>query len=210
MENKKIICFDVNGTLIEVDSWAMFEESKQHLKEIFNKYNKGEISINGFWDDVVSAFKKTGRANREFIYGFWMANDYFKEGAEDLVSYLKAKGYKIYLISCSVDACLEPLAQKLGVDGFYAGSHLIFDEKGELLRIESECDGSPFKKKKLEELAQKERVDVRDIVFVGDSDNDIGVFKMTGRGIAMGGDNEELVKNSWKQVEILSQIKEIL
>ncbi len=210
MEDKKIICFDVNGTLIDADSWGMFEESKQELKDIFNRYEKGDISINGLWEGMVSAFRKTGKASKEFICGFWAANNYFKEGAEDLISYLKSKKYKIYLISCSVGECLEPLSRKLSLDGFYAGSHLVFDDKGELVKIESECDGRPFKKEKLEELARKEGVDVRDIVFVGDGENDIGVFKMTGRGIAVDGDNEELVKNSWKQVDSLSEIKGIL
>lgn len=210
----KIICFDVNGTLVEESSWEIFAQGdkaiEKQIDDIFDGYYSRKISIDEVWRGLVSTLKKTGRANRDFIYNCWDQFITFKEGAEDLIVYLKEKEYKIYLISCSIDISLECMVKKLDIDGFYAGSHLIFDSLGDLERITSECGkGREFKKEKLKELAQKEGIDVGDVVFVGDGDNDIGVFEMTKRGIAMG-ENEKLLNCSWKQIKSLKEIKNIL
>lgn len=210
----KVICFDVNGTLVEESSWEIFaqgdKEVERQIDDIFDGYYSRKISIDEVWKGMVSMLKNAKRANREFIYGCWEKSNTFKDGAEEVISYLKEKGYRIYLISCSIDVSLEIMANKLKVDGFYAGSHLIFDSLGDLERITSECGkGKEFKKEKLKELAQKEGIDVQEIVFVGDGDNDIGVFEMTKHGIAMG-DNEKLLDCSWKQTQSLREIKEIL
>jgi phosphoserine phosphatase len=211
----KIICFDVNGTLVEESSWEIFAQGDQSIErkinDIFDGYYSKKISIAEVWGGLVSILKKTGRANKGFVYSCWDQANTFKEGAEEVISYLKEKGYKIYLISCSIDVSLECMVKKLGLDGFYAGSHLVFDSLGELEQITSECGkGREFKKEKLKELAAKEGVSVEDIIFVGDGDNDIGVFEMTKHGIAMGDKNEKLLNCCWKQINNLIEIKNIL
>lgn len=46
--------------------------------------------------------------------------------------------------------------------------------------------------------------------FVGDSENDIAVFKATGRGIAVHPFKEQLESLAWKKIDSLEQIKKIL
>jgi len=212
---KKIICFDVNGTLVKENSWDIFTYGKPDIdKEIevaFLCYYKKEINIDEMWKRMVVSLRKTGRANSKFIENCWDVTSTFNEGAEDIIEYLKEKGYKIYLISCSIDVYLDCMVQKLNLDGYYAGSHLIFDKDGELESITSECIKSrEYKEIKLRELAEREGVEVEDIIFVGDGDNDVEVFKMTKRGIAMDTDNEELLDYAWKKVESLGEIQDIL
>ncbi len=212
---KNIICFDVNGTLVKENSWEIFtcgdELIEKEIKEIFDGYYSGKTSIDDAWKRLVITLKKTGRANKDFVYNCWDKTSTFKEGAEEIINYLKKKRYKIYLISCSIDVYLECIVKSLALDGFYAGSHLIFDSLGELAEITSDCmKGREFKKEKLRELAEKEGVSVEDIIFVGDGDNDVGVFEMTKHGIAMGNSNEKLLNCSWKQVNNLREIKEII
>lgn len=211
---KKIICFDVNGTLIEEKSWEILtcgrKDIEEKIEKTFNLYFKNEIKIDEAWATLVKILKRAGMSSRDYIYSCWNNGGNFKEGAEEIISYLKDKGYKIYLVSCSIDAYLNHITRKMDLDGVYSGSHLIFDDTGELISIESECmEGRGFKKECLEKLAQEEEVDVKNIIFVGDGDNDVGVFKMTEHGIAMG-KQKELIDSSWKQVDNLLQIKEIL
>lgn len=210
----KIICFDVNGTLVEESSWEIFtsgdEIIEKEIEEIFNGYYSGKTLLDDAWSALVSVLKRTGKANKDFVCNCWDKASTFKEGTEEVINYLKDKGYKVYLISCSIDIYLKCMTEKLLLDGFYAGSHLIFDELGELEKITSDCvQGKGFKKEKLKELAEKEKVGIEDIIFVGDGDNDIGVFEMTKHGIAMGG-NPKLLNCSWKQISNLKEIKEIL
>jgi len=211
----KIICFDVNGTLVKENSWEIFtcgkKDIEKEIEEVFINYYKKEISIDEMWKKMVVLLKKTGRANKGFVENCWDVASTFKDGAEEIVEYLKEKGYKIYLISCSIDVYLECLVNKLNLDGYYAGSHLVFDEKGELEKITSECIKSrEYKELKLRELAEKEGAKIEDIIFVGDGDNDVEVFKMTRRGIAMDTNNEELLEYAWKKIDNLGQIQDIL
>jgi phosphoserine phosphatase len=210
----KLICFDVNGTLVEESSWEIFAQGdemiEKEINNIFDGYYLGKIPINEVWEGMISMLKEKGRANKEFICDCWEKANTFKEGTEEVINYLKEKGYKIYLISCSIDVSLEIMVKKLQIDGFYAGSHLVFDNHGQLEKITSECGrGKEFKKEKLIELAKQENINVEDIVFVGDGDNDIGVFEMTKRGIAMG-DNKKLLDCSWKLIKSLREIRNIL
>lgn len=212
---KKVICFDVNGTLVEENSWELFTQGdkliEKEIEEIFKGYYSGKKLIDDAWGELVVLLKRTGRSNKDFIHSCWVQSNTFKEGARDIVKYLKEKEYQVYLISCSIDIYLECIVEELKIDGFYAGSHLIFDSSGELNKITSECvKGREYKKEKLKELAEKENVAIEDIIFVGDGDNDIGVFEMTKHGIAMGDQNEKLLNCSWKKIKSLTEIKDIL
>jgi len=209
-DKKKIICFDANGTIIDEDTWAMFGDNKEEIDDALADYGDKKISIAELWDKMTQIFRSTGMATADFIYEYWRNNCNLKNGAEDLIDYLKKKGYKIYLISCSIEPCLKSITEALSLDGFFAGSHLVFDANGELERIESECSDKLFKEKKIKELAKTENVDVREIIFVGDGYNDIGAFEATGKGIAINSDIPDLLAISWKQVRELSEIKDIL
>ena len=211
---KKIICFDVNGTLVDQNSWDIFtssEEIEKKLKDIFDDYNNNKILLRDFWDQVALVFKSTGNANIEYIRNHFDDANVLKEGAEDLINYLKEKGYKIYLISCSIDIYLEELTRKLKLDGFFAGTKFIFDENGELLSIESECfENKNFKEEKVRKVAEENNAEIEDIIFVGDGKNDIGAFKITKNGIAIDSEVEELRNIAWKNVKQLKEIKNIL
>lgn len=211
---KKIICFDVNGTLVDQNSWDIFtfsEEIEKKLKDIFDDYENNKIPLRDFWDQVALVFKSIGNANIEYIRNHFDDANVLKEGAEDLINYLKEKGYKIYLISCSIDIYLEELTRKLKLDGFFAGTKFIFDENGELLSIESECfEDKNFKEEKVRKVAEENNAEIEDIVFVGDGKNDIGAFKITKNGIAIDSKVEELRNIAWKNVKQLKEIKNIL
>ncbi|KUK49900.1 MAG: HAD-superfamily hydrolase, subfamily IIB [Parcubacteria bacterium 33_209] len=212
---KKIICFDVNGTLVDQSSWEIFtsgeKEVEQELKNLFDNYYNNKISLRDFWEKMALTLKATGNANMEYICNHSDDINTLKDGAEDLISYLKDKGYKIYLISCSIDIFLEKLTQKLKLDGFYAGTKFTFNEDGELLSIESECfKNKNFKEEKIREIAKDNNAEIEDIVFVGDGKNDIGAFEITKNGIAIDSKVEELRNIAWKNIKELREIKDIL
>ncbi|MFA5755189.1 MAG: HAD-IB family phosphatase [Candidatus Paceibacterota bacterium] len=208
----KIICFDVNGTLVEESPWDTFSlkgEAKENFKKVFNDFYDNKVGVDFLWEEVVSILKKDGKGNKEYILNSSKPMEHLKEGAEDLIKYLKEKGYKIYLISCSVDIYLEKLCKGLLIDGFYAGTNFSFDGE-ELTTIESDCTENDFKEKRLKELANKEKIDIEDIFFVGDGFNDIGAFKLTGKGIAIDSNVKELNNIAYQKIKKLKEIKNIL
>jgi len=213
MENIKLVCFDVDETLVDGISWWMLTEalgcSLEKAFNIFNQAKEGKISFREGERLFTKMFEESGNATKEFINNFFESID-VKPGAKDLISYLKQKGYLIYLISGGINIYVNSIARKLGVNGFYSNSSLEFDKKGVLQGIHYRENQKVVKVEQLQELIRKIGIDMNNVVFIGDSDNDIDVFRATKHGIAVSTSDEELKKVSWKTVNSLSEIKNIL
>lgn len=233
----KVVCFDVDGTLVEGNSWFYLTKGlggseKEHLK-IFHQFKKGKISLENAERLLLEMWRKSNKRSKRIMRRAFSAflkmkfylkrNEITKEKVKkifsevklkpevkEVISYLKEKGYKIYLVSGAIDIYVEEIARKLKVDGFYASSSLGFDEKGILNRIYYQVNQGEAKVRQLEEIAKSLNISLKEIVFVGDSDNDIDAFKITRHGIAVNSLNEELNKLAWKRISSLEEIKNIL
>jgi len=213
MENIKLVCFDLDGTLVDGTSWLILSEglgwSSEGASDVFKQARKGEISFIEAERIFTTTYQKSGKANKPFIEEIFNSVEIKKE-AKDLISYLKEKGYTIYLISGAINMYVESVARKLGVDGFYANSTLEFDNQGALQKINYRDNQGEVKVEQLKILVKKLGINISQVVFVGDSENDIEVFKATKHGIAIHSFNEELKKISWRVVDSLLEIKNIL
>ena len=213
MENIKLVCFDVDETLVNGTSWWMLTKalgcSLENASEIFNQAKEGKISFREGERLFTKMFQESSNATREFIKNFFESID-VKPEARDLISYLKEKEYLIYLISRAIDIYVESVARKLGADGFYANSFLEFNNKGILQNIHYRENQAEVKLEQLQDLIGKVGININQVVCIGDSENDIEIFKATKHGIAVSTSDEELKKVSWKSVNSLSEIKNIL
>jgi HAD superfamily PSPase-like hydrolase len=213
MNKFKLICFDVDRTLVDGLSWLLLTEglncSTQKHIDIFYRAKEGEISFAEGERMLTKMYQESGNAKKEFIRELFSKVE-VKSEAEETISYLKEKGYKIYLISGAIDMYVEEIANKLKVDGFYANSSLDFDNKGVINKIHYRDNQGEVKVEQLRKLIKQLKIEMDEVVFIGDSENDIEVFQETGHGIAINASNEELKAAAWKNISSLSQIKGIL
>jgi len=72
MENIKLVCFDVDGTLVNGTSWLILSEglgwSSKEALDIFNRAKKGEISFIEAERIFTTTYQKSCKANRSFSY----------------------------------------------------------------------------------------------------------------------------------------------
>lgn len=213
MEKIELVCFDVDGTLVDGNSWLILAESlgcsSQNAFDIFGRCQRGEITFTEGEKLLTKMYQNSGNANKTFIKNLFDSVDIRSE-ARDLISYLRKKGYKIYLISGAIDIYVESVTKKLNVDGFYANSSLEFDSEGVLQKINYRESQGEIKVEQLRNLVNNLGINIEQVVFVGDSENDIEVFKTTKHGITFYNSPEELKKVSWKIVNSLSEIKGLL
>ena len=216
MKEVKLVCFDVDGTLIDfsMNSYSALADglgwSSAEAFVIFEQAKKGEVCFREAEKFFVKEYSEGGNANRFFIKEIFNKKVKIPKEAKDLVFYLKEKGYLVYLISGSIDIFVEIIAQKIKADGFYANASMEFDDRGYLKKINYRENQGEIKVEQLKELIKKLGIDMSQVVFVGDAKNDIEAFKITKQGIAINSSNEELKRIAWKRVNSLEEIKTIL
>jgi len=182
--------------------------TKEH-SDIYLRCKKGEITFVEGLKILEEAYHSSINANKNFINDLFNKTE-IKGEVKDLISYLKRKGYFIYLISSSIDIYVGLVAERIGADGFYANSSLEFDKEGNLKKIIYRENEGELKVEHLRDLIKKLGITMDQVVFIGDSDNDIEAFEATKQGIAVNSSSDKLKKVSWKIVHSLEEIKSIL
>lgn len=214
MAKNKLVCFDVDGTLVEEkSSWLTITEglgfSVEEVISIYGAAMNEKISFAEGEKRVADIYRSGGKATKENIWEIFSRVP-LRAQAMETIGYLKGKGYDIWLISGAVDVYVESVAKKIGAAGFYAHASLEFNYQGVLSKIHYSSNQNPWKAEIIQKIARDNGVSPKDMIFVGDGENDVDAFKLTGRGIAVYPYDEKLGKVAWKTVKSLSEIKDIL
>ncbi len=214
MKTFKAIIFDIDGTLTnDVSSWTSLTEklgaSKKRHNEIHEDFVNGKISHLVGKKELISMWHATGNANREFIlnlFNTWK----LKEGVVELIEKLQNQGYIIALISGSMDLFVSSIAHRLRIDDCYANAQLVWEDDNTLVNFLYEEHQGNKKEDQLQEFCKKYKIQPSECVVIGDSENDIELFKLTGNGIAVLPANNELKTVAWKEISGLNQLDELL
>jgi len=209
----RAVVFDVDGVLFDGNSWLALTEglgcSVEDHAELYRQGRTRELNWHQAERKLVGMYQASGNATKDFITNL-CASHQLRPEARDVVAYLKSKGYALCLISGSFDINIETTAKQLGIENWYANAAMVFDQAGNLERIIYHGDQSQVKVAQLKEFCQEAGINPTECAFVGDSENDIGVFQITGHGIAVHCDDEYLRGIAWKECETLTEIKDIL
>jgi phosphoserine phosphatase len=210
----KLICFDIDGTITEnKSSFAALADGLgcdvSKVVSIYRAVVKEELPISEGERAVTEIFRNSGKANKRFINRVFEKTE-LKKDAQELLPYLKEEGWKIYLVSGAIDMFVKIIASRIGADGLYFNSSLKFGLMGGLKTIRYGGNEGLAKARQIKELAKKYSMDVKEIFFVGDSENDYHAFVETGRGIAVKPFAEKLGTVAWKQIDSLLEIKDLV
>lgn len=211
MKKVKLVCFDLNKTLINENTWIDLNFAMGMDKEeddlLLKFYEEGIITYIQWQDIIKSIYLKRGKATRKSIEKAVFRYTY-KEGAEEIVEYLINKGYKVALISSSIDLLVERIAHELDIMLFNAGNKFIFGENGYLKEFRCFGEEAEVKLKQLKKFCGKLKIDLSECVCIGDGDNDRRLFEATKRGVTFRGSKLENI--AWNVIGKLADIKDIL
>lgn len=211
----KAIIFDIDGTLTPGNSWTAFTRDigasvADHLA-VYKDHLDGKIGLDESKQKLLAMWQATGLANKSHIEGVYKTWP-IKHDAEDLIKWLKDNGYVVCLITGSVGIYAKHMADRLGVDHYYANAELYFDDEGHLSNFHYTADQADVKLKQFKEFCQSNNLQMDECAAVGDGDNDIELFRATGKGILVEGEKvaDELRKASWKTVDNLIEVKALV
>ncbi|MCX8176478.1 MAG: phosphoserine phosphatase SerB [Candidatus Bathyarchaeota archaeon] len=181
MEKKKIIAFDMDGTLVNmeiIDELAKLAGVGDEVRDITKKAMEGKMSFKEALAKRVSLLKGLPLSKLEKL----KSKLELSPGAQDLIGELKKAGFVIAIITGGFDVFANYIAEKLGVKYVYANKLEVKDGvltgrfKGNILSPED-------KLKALMDVAKKEKVSLSKCIAIGDGANDILLLKKSGLGI---------------------------
>lgn len=194
--NRRLVVFDMDSTLIEaevIDELAKEAGVGEQVAEITEAAMRGEIDFNESFRRRMALLKGMDTSVLDAI----AERIPMTEGAEELVSNLKALGFKTAILSGGFNYFASRLQQKLGFDYVYA-NELDIDSDGKVTgEVKGTIVNGERKAELLREIAEKEGIRLEQTIAVGDGANDLPMLSIAGLGIAFRA--KPLVRQSAKQ-----------
>jgi phosphoserine phosphatase len=193
--NRRLVAFDMDSTLIEaevIDELAKAAGVGEQVSAITERAMRGELDFNESFRRRVALLKGLDGAVLETI----ASELKITEGAEHLIKTLHTMGYKTAILSGGFTYFARHLQKKLAIDYVYANELDIVDNQ-----VTGEVKGTIVdgarKAQLLRQLADEQRIDMQQVIAVGDGANDLPMLSIAGLGIAFRA--KPLVKKSAEQ-----------
>jgi len=207
----KLICFDLDNTLIKGRSWKNLNLALGvTLKEnnsYYNAYKDGVLNYLEWRKRLEKLYKKRGLATKQRVLEA-ISNFSYNQGAKETVNYLRQKGYRLCILSGAISVLVERVANELKIPLWSTNNVFKFDRANRLKRFLCLGDEEDFKLKMLKKYCRTYKIGVTESLFVGDEENEIPIFQACKHGVTFRGLKVE--KYAWKVIDILTDLKEII
>jgi len=206
----KLVCFDLDETLIQGRSWKTLNNSlgitDEDDRRWYEAYVSGTLSYEKWNETLLERYLKHEDATRKAITEIFSRYE-LADGAREAVEHVRSKGLETALISGSVDIMVDLVARDLGIRHAKANNTFIFDDANRLTGIHTFGDDTIGKADHLESFCDELGIAMNECACIGDGENDIEMFRRTGHGITFRGSKIE--RDAWKVVDSLKDIPSI-
>ena len=178
----KLAVFDFDSTLMDGETLEFFARElgiEEKVKEITDRAMRGELDFFESLTERVSFLKGLSVLKVDEICNHLP----LMNGAEEAVSYLKGKGYKVICFSGGFRNATTLFAEKLGLDGEFVN---ILHVKDGLLtgQVGGEMMFNDSKGQMIQKIQKLLDVSPENTVAVGDGANDLSMFKFASKKVA--------------------------
>ena len=180
--SRRLICFDMDSTLIKtevIDELADRAGVGSEVRAITESAMRGEIDFSESFKQRIALLKGLD----ETVLKDVAIHLPIMEGADRLISILKKIGFKIAILSGGFTYYGNYLKKLFDVDYVYANELEIVDGKLTGNYVGDIVDGKR-KAELLKLIAQVEKIDLEQVIAVGDGANDLPMLNIAGLGIA--------------------------
>ncbi|MBW2734286.1 MAG: HAD family phosphatase [Deltaproteobacteria bacterium] len=216
LKRYKLVAFDVDGTLVGNRSqkvvWELFNrhfcDNEAINQTRLKAYLAQEITYARWVELDVSDWIAVG-ATRSEMERVIRQHLYLMPGAKETVERLRGAGYRLAVISGTLDLTLSLLFPEHPFEEVFT-NRLCFDAQGRV----SGWEATPFdmegKADALVEIAARMKIDLDATVFVGDHINDTHVMRRAGLAIAFQPKRDEVREVADHEVDDLREVARLL
>lgn len=180
--NRRLVCFDMDSTLIQAEVIVKLAELAgvgKEVDEITESAMRGEIDFNTSFKKRMAMLKGLS----EDVLQDVAKNLPITKGTHRLFKALKYYGFKTAILSGGFTYFAEYLQKELGIDYVHANQLEIKDGVLTGNYIGEIVDGNK-KAEYLKAIAEKEGIHINQTIAVGDGANDLPMLNLAGLGIA--------------------------
>ncbi|MCB9555398.1 MAG: HAD family phosphatase [Deltaproteobacteria bacterium] len=185
-----LVVFDVDGTLVGSRDgrvvWRLINDRFLGDQEIddqrWQAFLQGELLYEDWVRLDVEGWQSAG-LSRERISSAIAADLYPMPGAKETIATLSDAGYRVAVISGTLNLTLEVLLPDCRFDAVFT-NHVEFDDQGKISGWRATPYDMAGKADGLHRVCEELAVPVERAVFVGDNVNDIEIMKVAGFAIA--------------------------
>ncbi len=193
--SRRLVVFDMDSTLIEaevIDELAVEAGVGDEVSAITEQAMQGEIDFQESFRRRLGLLKGLDESALQRVSDRLQLT----EGAERLITSLRALGYKTAIVSGGFTWFANQLKDRLGMDYVVANELEIVDGKvtGE---VQGQIVDAARKAEVLKDIAQQENVRLEQVIAVGDGANDLQMLAIAGLGVAFRA--KPLVRQSARQ-----------
>lgn len=180
--NRRLVAFDMDSTLVEaevIDELAKLAGVGDQVSAITERAMRGEIDFSESFRTRVALLEGL----EESALARVAQQLKITEGAEHLITILRTLGYKTAILSGGFTYFARHLQARLGMDYVFANELDIAD--GRVTgRIKGGIVDGKRKAELLRQLADEMKIDLQQVIAVGDGANDLPMLSIAGLGIA--------------------------
>ena len=180
--NRRLVAFDMDSTLINaevIDELAGIHGVRDEVAQITERAMQGELNFQESFRARAGLLKGLPESALKMVANSVVLND----GAHRLIRALKHFGYKTAILSGGFQYVGEHLKQELGIDYVFANELEIVDGvmTGE---VRGGIVDAAKKAALLEEIAEREGIELEQTIAIGDGANDLPMLSRAGLGVA--------------------------
>jgi len=184
----RLICFDLDGTLVDntIYIWSTLHEyfGSDSIKreQAADDFRAGRISYRDWFLHDLELLKKRGATRARMLQALDQLTP--TKGAPETIAELRLRGYKLSLISGSLDLVLDHFFPAAPFEHVLI-NRIHFDDRGAIKggrHTEFDLAG---KATGLIEIAGRENLSLAECAFVGDNVNDLDVMSCAGFSVGV-------------------------
>lgn len=179
---KKLVVFDMDGTLITGNTWEDFNTALGVTDDedwaLYSAFSKDEITYGEWQQELLKLYRLDENKHTKEQVLSYLTQYELKTDAKACLEQISAAGHDTLLLSGSFQMTAYAVAFELGMDEAIATTTCVFDQEGMLCNFLSEGDEQHAKVKRLEIFCAEKNISLDDCVVIGDGPNDIPLFKL--------------------------------
>jgi phosphoserine phosphatase len=195
----RMVLFDLDGTVVDGTEsiWSTMHDFfglMDHPQRLENreKFLSSKIDYQEWAIEDLLLLKRHGADRKTIMKAISKVR--LMRGAKQTLAYLKKNGYKLAVVSGSLQIVLEKLIPDYeDVFDYVYINRIFFNPDGSIKNVEAQHDFND-KSNSLLQICAAEKIEPKDCVFVGDHDNDVEIAKAAGLSIAFNSKSEALNK----------------